>query len=241
MVKFFPPVNAQEVQGSSELYPNTLSHGKIGLIWGEGGVGKSTLALQAALNEASEPSNLVLYLNTHQYPIFQRATRLLRNFPMADANRIKVMTESAFHQLRKTAIELEYVTYIAGKAGSKVTLIIIDSITSLYTLAIGKKESAVKRNQELNEIFGVLKNLAKQRDISVLVTAEEKFRDIENIIERKPAGGRIMNYWVDFSLKIERGREENTRTLIIRKELSGGQDKWGALMNELGLVVTRKF
>ncbi len=86
-----------------------------------------------------------------------------------------------------------------------------------------------------------MKYIAKRQNISILVTAEERFQDIENIIERKPAGGRIMNYWVDFSLKIERGREDNTRSLIIRKEPSGGQEKWGALMTDTGLFVTRNI
>ncbi len=241
MVKFFPPLNAQECPGSADLYPKGNSCGHIGLIWGEVGVGKSTLVFQAALNEASEPSKLVLYVNTHQYPIFQRVNRLFQNFSSLDKNQIKILNVGSFHQLRNEVIELEYLAYLAGKARSALTLIIIDSITSLYSLAIGKKESAVKRNQELNEIFGILKYIAKRQNISILVTAEERFQDIENIIERKPAGGRIMNYWVDFSLKIERGREDNTRSLIIRKEPSGGQEKWGALMTDTGLFATRKI
>ncbi len=204
-------------------------------------MGKTTLVLQAALNEASESSTLVLYLNTHQYPILQRTGRLFQNYPTVDKNHIKILTVNSFHELRKETTELDYLAYLAAKGGPPVTLIIIDSITSLYTLAIGKKESAVKRNQELNEVFGFLKDLAKRRNISILVTAEEKFLDIENIIERKPAGGRIMNYWVDYSLKIERGREGNTRVLIMRGDPLGEQGKWGALMTDSGLTISRKL
>jgi predicted ATP-dependent serine protease len=241
VVKFFPPANDQKVPGSASLYPDSLSRGHIGLIWGEAGVGKTTLVLQAALNEASEPSNLVLYINTHQYPTFQRAGRLFPSFPAVETNHVQILTHNSFRELRKVVMGLEYIAYLAEKGGSTVTLIIIDSITSLYTLSIGKKESAVKRNQELNEIFGTLKDLAKRRNLPVLVTAEEKLLDLENIIERKPAGGRIMNYWADFSLKIERGREEQTRDLIIRKNPSSMQEKWGALVTDAGLFVTKKI
>jgi predicted ATP-dependent serine protease len=241
VVKFFPPANAQKVPGAALLYPDNLSRGHIGLIWGEAGVGKTTLVLQAALNEASEPSNLVLYVNTHQYPTFQRAGRLFPSFPAVKTNHVQILTHTSFRELRKEVMRLEYIAYLAAKGGSIVTLVIIDSITKLYTLAIGKKESAVKRNQELNEILGTLKDLAKRRNLSILLTAEEKFLDVENIIERKPAGGRIMNYWAEFSLKIERGRGEQTRDLIIRKNPSSVQEKWGALVTDAGLVVTRKF
>lgn len=241
MVKFFPPANAQAVSGSAELFPDTLSRGNIGLIWGESGVGKTTLILQAVLNEVSEPSNLVLFINTHQYPIFQHTTRLIHEFPTADKTRVKIMTVSSFRQLKNQVMDLDYLAYFAIKGGLRVTLIVIDSLTNLYTLAIGKKESAMRHNQELNEIFGFLKDLAKRRNISILVTAEEKFLDVENIIEHKPAGGRIMNYWVDFSLKIVRGREENTRVFFLRKDPLSAQDKWGTLMTDSGLIIARKL
>ena len=238
VVKFFPPIKAQGVQEPPELYPDPRSNGHIGLIWGEMGTGKTTLVQQAALNAVSESNKTVIFFNTHQYPIFHRVERFLTNYPVLELTHIKIIPISSFRQLRKEASNLEYLSYLAEKGGQAISLVIVDSLTNLYTLAIGKKETAIKRNQELNEIFGILKYVAHQRNLSVLVTAEEKFLEVENIIERKPAGGRIMNYWVDFSIKIERERVENARSLLIRMDRVSTQQKWGAILMNSGLFPT---
>ncbi|OLS13463.1 MAG: hypothetical protein RBG13Loki_2917 [Promethearchaeota archaeon CR_4] len=235
MVKFFPPIVAQGTPEPPDLYPDPHSKGCIGLVWGEAGTGKTTLVQQAALNIAAESNKTAIFFNTHQYPIFHRIERFITHYPVLDLTRIKIISISSFRQLRREARNLEYLSYLAEKSGQPVDLVIVDSLTNLYTLAIGKKETAMKRNQELNEIFGILKYMARQRNLSVLVTAEEKFLDVENIIERKPAGGRIMNYWVDFSIKITRGRNENTRLLLIRKDHSSTQEKLEAVLTDSGL------
>ncbi|HMF30956.1 MAG TPA: AAA family ATPase [Candidatus Lokiarchaeia archaeon] len=239
MVRFFPPFPPGDDRQEPDIYPTDLSRGHIGLIWGDWGIGKTTLALQATLNEVSSPDTHTWYLTSHQYPVLQRALTFLPLFPAAELRSVHVVQVDSFRQLREKVDEIEYIAYLARKANHPISLMVIDSVTNLYTLVLGKKESSVKRNQELNQLLGFLKYAAKRWEFSVLLTGEEKFRDVENIIERKPAGGRMMDYWVDFSLKVSRGRSYGSRVLELKKHPAGMRGTWEASISEAGMQLTK--
>jgi RecA/RadA recombinase len=231
----FPPIAQSDNWQGYDIFPSDASRGRIGLIWGDWGVGKTTLALQASLNEASSAGNHVWYLTTHHYPVMQRVSSIVSAFPGANLGQIHFVQVKNFRELREQVEDLEYFAYLARNVGQLLSLVIIDSVTNLYTLSLGKKDSSVKRNQELNQMLGFLKFAAKKLNLSVLLTAEEKFRDVENIIEHKPAGGRIMDFWVDFSLKVSRGRIFGSRVLEVKKNTGGNRTTLEAKISTSGI------
>jgi len=116
-------------------------------------------------------------------------------------------------------------------------LIVIDTLTKHYRLALEDKKTNYANHRELNRQAGVLKGLAKQRDVAVLVLNQvtSKMRGSDDF---EPVAGNILDYWSDYLIKMNVGRSPGER--LLRRILPEGDRSEGRLfLTESGFSVER--
>ena len=182
-------------------------------IWGDFGVGKTTFALQAVINTVKNNEN-VIYIYTKPNLPFEKLFFLSKGSEEL-LDKITIINPINFKDLYNIIFNLEFL--ILRKLDNKddrFNLIIIDSITNLYRLEINQdnKEKNYNLNYQLNQILANLTYLNEKYNIEILIVNEasrikynDEFIDVQS-------GGKVMEFWVNFSIKISK-----TRTLKQRK------------------------
>ena len=91
-------------------------------------------------------------------------------------------------------------------------LIVIDTLTKHYRLALEDKKTNFANHRELNRQAGVLKGLARNRDVAVLVLNQvtASMKGSEKI---EPVASNILDYWSDYVVKMRAGRVPGERLL----------------------------
>ncbi|MEJ2296708.1 MAG: hypothetical protein P8Y23_18320, partial [Candidatus Lokiarchaeota archaeon] len=96
-------------------------------------------------------------------------------------------------------------------------IMIIDSITQLYQIELRKdnKSKNVILNYKLNQILGILYYLTLQYPIDILVINYLRRLKRKDQILEVQSGGKVMYYWINFSIKIERDKKLNFRKFLL--------------------------
>ena len=215
------PIKAVEVQplprmasGISEVdrvLGGGIVPGSLLLLGGDPGIGKSTLALQAALSIASS-GQVVLYVSGEESAaqIRMRAERL---GPLPDSLLLLATTE------------LEGVLQEAEQINP--ALMIIDSIQTLYLPEIASTPGSVS---QVRECTGRLLRLAKEKTISTLIIGHVTK-------DGAIAGPRVLEHMVDGVLYFEGDRSHAFRVLRAIKNRFGGTHEAGIFsMTQKGLM-----
>ena len=116
-------------------------------------------------------------------------------------------------------------------------LIVIDTLTKHYRLALEDKKTNYANHRELNRQIGVLKGLARQRDIAVLVLNQVTSK-MKGTDDFEPVAGNILEYWSDYVIKMNVGKSPGER--LLRRIIPEGDRSEGRLfLTETGFSVER--
>ena len=199
---------ATEDQELNRVLGGGIVMGSLVLIGGEPGIGKSTLMLQLALQQAN---TRVLYVSGEesQHQIKMRAERLgIKSdncFILAETN-----TQNIFTQIQEL----------------KPQLLIIDSIQTLHTSRI---ESAAGSVSQVRESTGELMKFAKETNTPVFVVGHITK-------DGGLAGPKVLEHMVDTVLQFEGDRHLSYRILRTTKNRFGSTSELGIYeMSGLGL------
>ncbi|MDX1798179.1 MAG: hypothetical protein R3255_05985 [Candidatus Lokiarchaeia archaeon] len=184
-------------------------------VFGDFGVGKTTFALQTALNSLYQ-GNVIIYVYTK--PNFPSEKILLINKHSLDIldNIIFIQTTS-FTELSSIVFNFEFlILHYLNNHKPKLEMIIIDSITNLYRLELtkDKKEKNYNLNYKLNQMLANLAYLNQSYGIEILVINEISRRSFDDLIIDVESGGNVMKYWITYNLKISRTNKLNERRLL---------------------------
>jgi len=187
-------------------------------IWGEIGVGKTTFSIQTAFLNSSL-ANSVIYIYTKQNLPLQRLKTMSQEF---DKNILKdnfiIYRILNFNELFDFILELEQIIITLKNTREKVKiLVIIDSITNLYQIELSKdkKSKNVILNYQLNQILATLSHLNINYLVDVLIVNYLRRIKQENQTIEIQSGGKVMDYWIDLSIKISRDKKLNYRNFVI--------------------------
>lgn len=178
-----------------------LVPGSLVLVGGDPGIGKSTLALQAASSVAAS-QGLTLYVTGEESA---QQTKLRASRLGVITENLYVLTETSFEHIRNYAESL----------GPK--LIVIDSIQTVYTESIPSAPGSVA---QVRECTGFLLQMAKTYNIPVIIighVTKEGFL----------AGPRILEHMVDAVLYFEGERHHTFRILRAVKNRFGSTNEIG--------------
>lgn len=181
-----------------------LESGAIINLYGPAGSGKTNIALSAALC-CKRP---VVYMDTEGSFSPERFAQLGGN-EKAMKNVIFIDAHS-WDEQNKNVKKLERVTEKEG-----VGLIIIDSMVSLYRLALDEKNFHLA-NRQLATQYSILSKISRTKNIPILVT--NQVYSVGDKIELTSRA--IAKYWSKTLVELKRLQKDNQRLAVLRKHRS---------------------
>jgi DNA repair and recombination protein RadB len=163
----------------------------ISLIYGEAETGKTTLAMQCAVNCAKQ-GRKTLFIDCDDTFSVQRLSQITAK-QFAEIAELIVLARP--HDFREQAAIIdrlaEYVT-------NNFALTIIDTFTSLYRLKVSESPSRTfELNRELNRQLAVLAQTAKTNKIAILITSQvhSVLDEVAGSVE--PVATRVLKFWAN--------------------------------------------
>ena len=192
----------------SDFISKFFQNPSISMIWGDIGVGKSTFALQLSHEILKQKPDLkVFYLHTKFSPIDLLLRRILKEeVDLSDSNFL-LWHSPSFYRQKEIILEwsLQIQQLLESFKQNKVGLIVVDEIASLYLLELGKELKNTQLNQDLTLILATLKKIQTEYQIPVVLLNTFSIKQNEkNISQVIPHGGKIIDYWTSFEVKIDR-------------------------------------
>jgi len=188
-------------------------------LWGDFGVGKTTLSLQTA-NTYALNKKKVLYIYTKPNLPFKKIRDVFENNLDDVLENILFFHTTNFDDIFNFVFNLEFIILNDLKTeDSKFNLIVIDSMTDLYRLELNREKKGKNfiLNYKLNQIIANLVNLKQNYYIDILIINELSRRTQEGLTYEVESGSNVMRYWVKNSIKIERTEVANNRKFILHR------------------------
>jgi len=186
-----------------DLLSGGLPFGLITHVFGPRGSGKTLFSLHCALSAASH-GRKVFYIDADH----SLHPRMLLNFaPKNVLDRIMLAKPNSFAEQEKL-IERLYALLPPS------SLVIVDSIASMYRLELGEKEQNIAVNRKLNLQLAELLDLAQETPSSILLTNHVAVDpELECV---RPVGGNVVSYWSAIELKLERLMPGKIRATLVK-------------------------
>jgi len=204
------------------LYTGVFTH-----IYGEAASGKTTLGLQF-VSKMCRQGLSTIYINSEDTSPFERLEQMTgKNFKEIETM-VKILKPRNFAE---QGVLIEDIDLYMKE---ETRLIVIDTLTKQYRLALEDKKTNYSNHRELNRQAGILKGLAYNRDVAVLVLNQvtAKMNGIEKV---EPVAENIMDYWSDYILELRIGGKSGQR-IMERLRPKGDCSEGKLLLTTKGLV-----
>lgn len=205
-------------------------------LWGDFGVGKTTLSLQTAYNNALSGSKVIYIYSKPNFP-YNKIDSVIENDINEVLNNILFSKPITFEDLYSLVFNLEFIIIDDLKNSDRTfNLVIIDSITDLYGLELqrDKKGKNFILNYKLNQMLANLTFLNKKYHVDVLIVNELSRKTQRGQTYEVERGGNVMEYWVNHSIKIERTDKLNHRKFFLMKGKSNNSLVIYTILNKHG-------
>lgn len=189
-------------------------------LWGDFGVGKTTLSLQTSYKSALNAQK-VLYIYTKPNLPYRKINSVFENNLDDVLENLLFIKMTDFDDIFNFVFNLEFIVLNDLKTeDSKFNLIVIDSMTDLYRLELNREKKGKNfiLNYKLNQLIANLVNLKQKYEIDILIVNELSRRTQEGVTYEVESGGKVMQYWVKNSIKIERTEVANNRKFILHRD-----------------------
>jgi DNA repair protein RadB len=184
--------------------------GEVIVVYGEAGTGKTTLALQTAV-EASRLGLKVIYVDTEHSFTRQRFVQLAGEGPEIGERILLFFPETFSAQTRLVETIENYLTKHAR-------LVIIDTITSLYRIGIGSAERTYALNRELNRQLAYLSEVAARHELVVLLTSQVHARLDFPFGRIEPVARRTLAHWPRTIIRLRNTSEHSRKEIVIERQ-----------------------
>ncbi len=187
-----------------------LDCGTVSLIYGEAETGKTTLAMQCAVNCALSGLK-TLYVDCDGSFSTQRLAQISSNNLQKVLELIVLVKPKDFQD--QSAVIDKIGELVSGSFG----LIVLDTITSLYSLRVAEVSDAFELNRELNRQMATLAQIAKIQKKAVLGISQVRsvFGDSPAGVE--PVAARVLKFWADTIISMKPTESPGVINAILEK------------------------
>lgn len=174
-----------------------FSIGNVNLIYGEPETGKTTMAIQCAVNCAKQGYK-TLFIDCDTTFSTKRLFQIAHGKFDDIAESIFLMKLKDFKE--QTLVIDQLTKYLTNK----FSLIVVDTITSLYRAEIAEFPwKGFELNRELNRQLALLAQIAKTQKIAVLMTSQVRSVFNESYISIEPVATRVLKFWAEVILVMQ--------------------------------------
>lgn len=180
-----------------EILEGGIPNRKVSLVYGEAETGKTTLAMQCALNCARQKYK-TLFVDCDGTFSAQRLSQIALKEFQNISELIILMKPNNFSE--QTIVIDRLTDYITKSFG----LIVIDTLTSLYRAEVAESpEKTFELNRELNRQMACLAQIAKTHKIVVLTTSQVRSVFNEALVSIEPVATRVLRFWADIIIAMK--------------------------------------
>ncbi len=175
------------------------------LVYGKANAGKTIVAMSSAV-QAAKAGGRVFYIDADRSFSIQR-------LPLEHdiLERILLFQPEDFRE------QTRIVENIENLLGDQPTLIVIDSITTLYRVdSVGPREALI-HNRELNRQLAYLADLAARYNVTVLLTGQVHSHPEGGFWTTGPVADRTLQHWAKTVLKLRQTKEIDVREAKLEK------------------------
>jgi len=193
-----------------KLLGGGLPKGGVSLVYGEAETGKTSFAIQCAVNCARTDCKTVFIDSDGTF-----SSRRLLQIAYRDIEKLSpliiLFRPTTFREQANVIDHLE--KYVTEKAG----LVIVDTITSLYRVELGPSEKSFDLNRQLNTQLAYLAQIAKTQKVAVLITSQVRSAFVEEQINIEPVATRVLKFWSDIVLRFKRTGQIRVVKVVLEK------------------------
>ena len=179
-------------------------------IFGPSGAGKTNLCLLAAVRLAESEGRKIIFIDTEGGIAVERIRQITPRYE-------EVLSKIIFFNPLDFQEQKEVFETLKELVNLQIGLIIVDSISMLYRLELGKSEEVYDVNSALGRQLAILVEIARRRKIPVLIT-NQVYADFDNRDRVKMVGGDLLRYGSKCLIELQ--NFANCRGLILRKHRS---------------------
>ncbi|MFW9805292.1 MAG: ATPase domain-containing protein [Candidatus Thorarchaeota archaeon] len=201
------------------IFNGGLNTGLFTHVYGDAAAGKTTLALQFVAN-AHRLGFGTIYVNSESTSPVLRLEQITGHSFGDVEDIVKILAPKGFSEQSVLIDDLEL--YMRDNT----KLIIIDTLTRYYRLELEDKKTNYANHRELNRQAGVLKGLARNHEVAVLVLNQVRSR-LKGMDDFEPVAKNIMDYWSDYEIKMRVTKRTGER--IIKRITPEGEFSDGRL------------
>jgi DNA repair protein RadB len=189
--------------------------GEVVVVYGEAGTGKTTLALQTAI-EAARRSSKVIYIDADHSFTHQRFVQLAAEEADTTSEQILLFFPDTF------AAQTTLIESIDNYLTARTRLAIVDTITSLYRVSLGSAQQTFVLNRELNRQLAYLSEVAIRRKLVVLLTSQVHARLDFPFGRIEPVARRTLAHWPRTIIRLRNTSEQSRKEITVERR-KGGQ------------------
>lgn len=187
-----------------------LTLGEITLVYGEAETGKTSLAIQCAVNTARIGYKTIFVDSDGTFSPVRLSQIAYKDIDEV-APSITLVKPSTFQEQALAIDRLdEYLTKTVG-------LVAVDTVTSLYRVELGEPKKTFTLNRELGRQVAFLAQIAKTRKIAVLVNSQVRNVFLEGVVTMEPVATRVLKFWADAVLNLKHTGQSRLMKAVLEK------------------------
>jgi DNA repair protein RadB len=187
-------------------------------IYGPPGAGKTNLVMLCIVNSVLASKKKVVYIDTEGNFSVARFEQLCPNAYKEALQQIIFLRPINFEE---QATAFEKLRSIVDER--KIGLIVLDSAAMLYRLELGRNKDVYSVNREFGVQLSYLTEIARRKQIPVLVT-NQVYADLDDNNNVKIVGGDILRYSSKCLIEIKK-LNDGKRIAVLRKHRSLPENK----------------
>ncbi|MCW4008381.1 MAG: AAA family ATPase [Candidatus Bathyarchaeota archaeon] len=188
------------------------------LIYGEPETGKTTLAMQCAVNCAKQGLK-ILFIDCDNTFSAERLSQVSAGKFEEIAALVILMRPESFRE--QAAVIDRLPDYTAKNFG----LVVIDTVTSLYRAEIAEASGkAFDLNRELNRQMAVLAQTAKTQKMPIIITSQVRSVFNEPYVSVAPVATRVVKFWADAIIAMKPTENPQIIKAVIEKTFGKAQE-----------------
>jgi RecA/RadA recombinase len=188
-----------------------ISPESVTLIYGEPETGKTTLAMQCAVNCAMQ-NHKTLFVDCDHTFSAKRLSQVASGKFEEIAELILLIRPTDFKE--QTAVIDRLPEYTTNNFG----LVVIDTVNSLYRAQVAEASGKPFRlNRELNRQMAILAQTAKTQKIPIIVISQVRSVFNESYVSVEPVATRVLKFWADTIIAMKPTENSQIIRAVIEK------------------------